>query len=76
MTIFYGLGIVATLSFFVGSDAIGFDVFSSMLVHGVANVIAAGPMIALVERILTRFSDDEVGGRGPLPMENQRRSIG
>jgi rod shape-determining protein MreD len=76
MTVFYGLGIVATLSFFVGSGVVGFDVLTSALAHGVANVIAAGPMIGLVERILARFSDDEVGRRGPLPLESQRRSVG
>ncbi len=72
MTVFYGLGIVATLSLFVGSDAIGRDVLTSAFGHGVVNVIAAGPMVALVERVLTRFSDDEVGSRGPLPLATPR----
>jgi rod shape-determining protein MreD len=76
MTILYGLGIVATLAFFVGSDAIGVDVLSFSIGHAVANVIAAGPVIALVERVLARFSDEEIGQRGMLPMGGQRRSIG
>jgi rod shape-determining protein MreD len=76
MTILYGLGIVATLAFFVGSDVIGFDVLTSSVGHAVANVVAAGPMIALVERVLARFSDEEIGQRGSLPMRRQRRSIG
>jgi len=76
MTVLYGLGIVATLSFFVGSDAIGFDVVTSALGHAVANVIAAGPMIGLVEHALARFSDEEAAQRGALPMGTQRRSIG
>jgi rod shape-determining protein MreD len=75
MTVFYGLGIVATLSFFVGSDAIGSDVLTSALGHGVVNVVAAGPMIGLVERVLTRFSDDEIGRRGPLPLVTQRGGV-
>ena len=70
------LGIVVTLSFFVGSDTIGFDALTSALGHAVANVVAAGPMIALVERVLARFSDEEVGRRATLPMGIQRRSIG
>lgn len=70
MTLFYGLGIGATFSFFVGSETVGFDVLSSAFGHGIANVIAAGPMIALVERVLGRFSDDEVGRRGPLTLKN------
>ncbi len=76
MTIFYGLGIVATLSFFSGSNVIGVDVISSAFGHAIANVIAAGPMIALVERVVDRFSDDDVGRRGPLPLGTPRRSIG
>jgi len=76
MTILYGLGIVATLSFVVGSDAIGFDGVTSAFAHAVANVIAAGPMIGLVERVLARFSDDEVTQRGTLAMGPQRGSIG
>ncbi len=75
-TLFYGLGIGATFSFFVASDTVGFDVLSSAFGHGIANVIAAGPMIALVERVLARFSDDEVGRRGPLPLQTSRGSIG
>jgi len=76
MTVLYGLGIVATLAFFVGSEVIGFGVMTSALGHAVANVIAAGPMIALVDRVLVRFSDEEVGRRATLPMRTQRRSIG
>lgn len=76
MTVIYGLGIVATLAFFIGSDAIGIDVLTSSIGHAVANVIAAGPMIALVERILARFSDEEANQRGMLPLGSQRRSIG
>ncbi len=76
MTLLYGLGIAATLSLFVGSNAMGFDVMTSSLGHAVANVIAAGPMIALVERVIARFSDEEVGRRATLPVGTQRRSIG
>jgi len=76
MTFLYGLGIVATLSFFVGSGVIGFDVLTSALGHAIANVIAAGPMISLVERVLARFSDEEVSRRGMLPLGTPRRSVG
>jgi hypothetical protein len=76
MTIFYGLGIVATLSLFVGSEATGFGVLTSAVGHGVANVIAAGPMIAMVERIIARFSDEEIGRRVELPLAGRRRSTG
>ena len=76
MTLLYGLGMVATLSLFVGSVAIGFDVLTSTIGHAIANVIAAGPMIALVESVLERFSDEETAQRGALPIGTQRRSIG
>lgn len=76
MTVLYGSGIVATLFLFVGSDAIGLDLVSSALGHGIANVVAAGPMIALVERVLARFSDEEVGRRATLPIRTQSRNIG
>jgi cell shape-determining protein MreD len=76
MTILYGLGIVATLSFFVGSDATGLSVVTSAIGHGIANVVAAGPMIALVERVVTRFSDEEIGRRSSIPIGNHRGSLG
>jgi len=76
MTIFYGLGIVATLSLFVGSEATSFGVLTSAVGHGVANVIAAGPMIAMVERIIARFSDEELGRRVELPLTGRGRNIG
>ena len=76
MSVVYGFGIVAISSFFVGSVGIGFDLFGSSLGHAVVNTLAAGPIVALVERVLTRFSDDEVGRRTPLPMGYTRGGIG
>jgi rod shape-determining protein MreD len=75
MTIVYGLGMAATGSFFAGSGAIGWDVLSSGFGHAIANVVAAGPMIALVDRIIARFADDEVGRRGSLALRTTRGSI-
>jgi rod shape-determining protein MreD len=76
LSLAYGVGIAATLSFFVGSDVLSFDLFGKTIAHAVINVIAAGPMIGLVERVLTRFSDDEVGRQSSLPMGFQGRGIG
>jgi len=75
MTIFYGLGIAATGSFFAGSDAIGFDVLSSGFGHALANVVAAGPMISLVDRVVVRFSDEEVGRRTPIALHSSRGTL-
>lgn len=76
MTILYGLGIVATLSVFVGSGDMGVGVLTSAMGHGVANALAAGPMVALVERVLAKFSDEEIGRRATLLIGIHRRSIG
>lgn len=75
-TMLYGLGIGATLMLFVGAETIHLDVLSSTIVHAIVNVIAAAPMIALVERVIARFADDEVGRRGPIAMPDPRRSLG
>jgi rod shape-determining protein MreD len=76
LSLAYGVGIAATLSFFVGSDVLSFDVFGKTFAHAVVNVIAAGPMIGLVQRVLNRFSDDEIARRASLPIGFHRRSIG
>ncbi len=76
MTLLYGLGIGLTLSLFSGEGGLGIGIFGSALGHGVVNVIAAGPMIALVERVIVRFSDEEVGRHAPLAMGSQRRGLG
>ncbi len=76
MTILYGLGIVATFSLFVGPSVIGLDIMTSAVAHGIANVLAAGPMIALVDRVVNRFGDEEVGGRAPLALHHSRGTLG
>ena len=59
----YGLGIVVTLSFFVGSEGVGFHVVSPALCHALVNALAAMPVLTTVERLLTRFSEEELGRR-------------
>jgi rod shape-determining protein MreD len=76
LSLAYGVGIAATMSFFVGSDVLSFDVFGKTLAHAVVNTIAAGPLIGLVQRVLTRFSDDEIARRASLPIGFRRSSIG
>ena len=67
---------MATLSFFTGSRALGIEVLTSALIHAFVNVIAAGPMVRLVERVVIRFSDEEMDRRAPIVMGTQRRSTG
>jgi rod shape-determining protein MreD len=75
-TVVYGVTVVALLSFFVGSEGVDFSVLVDAMGHGIANVIAAGPVLALVERILVRLSDEEVGRRAPVKIGIQRGNLG
>lgn len=75
-TIVYGVVVVGTLSFFVGAGGVDFGTLVDAVCHGFVNVLAAGPMISIVERILVRLSDEEVGRRAPLSMGMHRRSVG
>ena len=68
MTVVYGLAMVTSLSFFVDASWPGFDVIGAALIHALANVLASGPMIGIVERAMTRFSDEEVGRHGAMPL--------
>ncbi len=76
MTFLYGFMIVATLAFFVGSDGMGVDIVGAAMGHAIANVLAAGPVIAVVDRIVARLGDDDGGRRSGLPLGAQRRSFG
>ncbi|MBJ19256.1 MAG: hypothetical protein GY910_04295 [bacterium] len=76
MTLFYGLATMTMLSFFVGAAWLGFDMLGAVLAHAIVNMLVAGPVISLVERLLARFSDEEVGRRSPTPMGFGRGSIG
>lgn len=75
-TLVYGVVVVATLSLFVGAGGVDFQVLMDAFCHALANVIAAGPIISLVERILVRLSDEEVGRRAPISLRLHRGSIG
>ncbi|MFK7896785.1 MAG: hypothetical protein AB8G23_13165 [Myxococcota bacterium] len=76
MTFVYGVMIVATLAFFVGSDGMGFTIVGSAMGHAVANVLAAGPIIAIVDKIVARLAEDDGSRRAGLPIGVQRRSFG
>ena len=70
----YGLAIVATLSFFVGSAGIGLHVLGQAFAHALVNALVATPVLVGVERLIARLSDDELGRRG-LPLGLQRGSV-
>ena len=75
MTVVYGLATVSMLSLLVDASWRGLEVLGSAFAHGLVNMLAAGPMISLVERVLARFSDEEVGRRAPMPLGFDRRGL-
>jgi rod shape-determining protein MreD len=75
-TLVYGVVVVAMLSFFVGAGGVDLRVLADAFCHGIANVVAVGPVISVVERILFRLSDEEVGRRAPLSMGLHRGGVG
>jgi rod shape-determining protein MreD len=70
----YGLAIVGTLSFFVGSPGISLDVVWQSACHALVNVLAAMPVLAIVERLLLRFSEEDLARRS-WPMGLQRGGV-
>ena len=65
-TLLYGLATVGILSFFVGSEGFGWFSAADAFGHALANVVAAGPVLAWVERVLLRLSEEESGRRAPF----------
>jgi rod shape-determining protein MreD len=76
MTLFYGVAMVGVLTFFVDAEGIGLPVLADAFCHGLANVVAMGPVLSLVERLLMRLSDEEIGRRAPLTIGMHRGSVG
>lgn len=66
MTLLYGLATVGILSFFVGSEGFGWQMAGDAFGHAMVNVVAAGPVLAWVERVLILLSDEELGRRAPF----------
>lgn len=76
MTVFYGVAIVGMLSFFVGLPGGGLPILGTAIVHGFVNVLAAGPVVAIVERVLMRFSDEDMSRRAPMAIGFESRGMG
>ncbi len=76
MTVVYGFATVMSLSFFVDASWPGIDVIGAALAHAFVNVLAAGPVLSLVERVLARFTDEEVGRRAPMALGFESRGVG
>jgi len=66
MTIAYGLLTLTTQAIFTASPWPGLAAIGSSVAHGFVNMLASSVVIRIVERILARYSDDEVGRRAPI----------
>ncbi len=75
MTIVYGGLTLLMLTTFVGAPWPGVGAIGTSLAHGFVNVLASSVMIRIVERILIRYSDEEVGRRAPLPLGFDRGGL-
>ena len=72
LSVAYGFGVVATRSVFLGSalgaDSIGIEVLAVAVAHGFVNMLCAGAIAGVVERIVNRFADDELSRRSGLAL--------
>lgn len=62
--VLHGLAMVATLSLFVDSPGVDLHVLGQAIAHAVANVVAALPVLAAVERLRARLLEEDLGRRG------------
>lgn len=66
----YGFGVVATRSVFAGvvAQGIGVELVALAVAQGFINMLCAGPVVAAVERIVSRFADEELSRRGGVAL--------
>ncbi len=62
--VLHGLAMVATLALFVDSPGVDLHVVGQAIAHAMANVVAALPVLAGVERLRARLLEEELGRRG------------
>lgn len=68
LSVAYGFGVVATRAVFLGPEPIGVEIFALAVAQGVVNMLCALPIVGLVERIVSRFADEELARRGSLAL--------
>ena len=73
LSLAYGFGIVATRSVFLGSALLGIEVYAVAVAQALVNMLFSGVVVGLVERIVSRFADEEVARRSGLaPLHSGR----
>jgi cell shape-determining protein MreD len=75
MTLFQGALTLIMLTVFVGAPSPGLGAIGTSLAHGFVNLMASSVVIRLVERIIARYSDDEVGRRASISLGFDRSGI-
>lgn len=68
LSVAYGFGVVATRSVFLGPEAIGVEVVALAVAQAFVNMLCAGPIVGLIDRIVSRFADEELSRRGSLAL--------
>ena len=86
LSVAYGFGVVATRSVFLGSalgsalgsslgwDSIGIDGVAVAVAQAFVNMLCAGAIVGLVERIVSRFADEELSRRSGLSLDYSGRA--
>jgi hypothetical protein len=59
---------VATRSLFLGPALIGIEVLALAVAQAIVNMVCAGAIVGLVERIVNRFADEEIARRSGLSL--------
>lgn len=75
MTLLYGIVTVGILSFFVGSEGFSWMVAGDAFAHAMVNVVATPPILAWVERVLVRLSEEDLGRRAPFSVGMTRGGL-
>ena len=68
LSLAYGFGVVATRSLFLGPAPIGIEVLALAVAQAIVNMVCAGAIVGLVERIVNRFADEEIARRSGLAL--------
>jgi len=68
LSLAYGFGIVATRSLFLGPESFGVESLALAVAQAFVNMLCAGPVVGLVERIVNRFADEEMTRRGAFAL--------
>lgn len=73
LSLAYGFGIVATRAVFLGSPLLGVEVYAVAVAQAFVHMLCAGVVVGIVERIVSRFADEDVTRRSGLALGHAGR---